>query len=160
MPRELSAEIRLSGYQAAWLVALLEVTEWCERTGWPRPNHKHWGVKLPNKRAPRGRRALPRSYSAARSRALRRLEERAFLLRNNNISDGRRATHLKLTDVGRALAERLRADGTPRIPPVNTAQMVRVNGWGTGADLRKSTEEPVNTAQIARVNGSDGGGGS
>lgn len=52
--------------------------------------------------------SLSRSESAARSRAWRRLEERGLIQRLNACRDGsERATHIALTNEGRAVAREL-----------------------------------------------------
>ena len=52
--------------------------------------------------------SLSRSESAARSRAWRRLEERGLIKRLNHMTESsQRATHIALTDDGRAVAQSL-----------------------------------------------------
>jgi hypothetical protein len=77
----------------------------------------HWGIPWSGRHVKvtrrdqswtgRGQSARQR---AADSRALRRLEYRGLIVRRNRIGDGRYTTHVRLTDEGKAVAQRLTSD--------------------------------------------------
>mgnify|MGYP006352915013 CR=1 FL=1 len=100
---------RLSGYQARFLLWLLERYQEIEAGGDKR------GMWAGAVRVPRAGAGQSRSDSASISRALRRLEDRGLIERLNHVSGSSdegyvtqmRTTHIRLTESGRALAERL-----------------------------------------------------
>ena len=106
--RKLSeASKKLSWLQKRILQAILEYTTLIETS-----NNDHakallniWGVPwYPAK----GQEDWERSDSAIISRALRRLEARGLVERNNDITrNGRRTTRVKLTPLGLSIAKRL-----------------------------------------------------
>jgi DNA-binding MarR family transcriptional regulator len=97
---------KLSRLQREILKWLLNETEYTEANGndYARNELCHWGVKW---NPGRWHYDWTRSDSASWSRTLQRLEIRGLILRTNQCSRGKRATHIKLTEVGREVAKRL-----------------------------------------------------
>jgi DNA-binding MarR family transcriptional regulator len=58
-----------------------------------------WGVPW------RSTRSATPAVRAAVSRALKRLEQRGLVVRSNQVSGGPWTTHVKLTEIGRTVAE-------------------------------------------------------
>jgi DNA-binding MarR family transcriptional regulator len=100
---------RLSGYQARFLLWLIELYQEIEAEG---DKRGMWRDAVP---VPRARAGQSRSDSASISRAVRRLEDRGLIERLNHVSGApgegyatqMRTTHIRLTESGRAVAERL-----------------------------------------------------
>jgi len=67
-----------------------------------------WGVPwCPGRQARRSGREWTMSDSATTSRTVTRLEQRGLIARKHQVTGGTRVTHIRLTEAGRAEAERL-----------------------------------------------------
>jgi hypothetical protein len=112
----------LSPYQKAvlaWLLRHYRESEAVNSENPPAVNHPYRRWPAHSYGVPRWARkpGTPRSVSASRARAIRRLEERGLIRRHNQMSGSpgpgntyvtqMRTTHLFLTPAGRALAEEL-----------------------------------------------------